>query len=181
MGWSGGSGAQPQPQPGSMALPGLCHTWQAGAGRRRLQRATWLRAPLGGQRRRGAVLEQAQSALGQTCRVGFCRGSPTRTPSMPSSVLIPGTAIAQGLWHGASLPRRGRKRPEQWGRHLCSSWDRMENPSHKPWNNQHAPNPGSGQGCLDEVQSCLHQHSPSLKPTPLAPTGGWGEGSAHHS
>lgn len=91
MGWSGGSGAQPQP--GSMVLPGLCHTWQAGAGRRWLQRATWLWAPLGGQRQQRAVLEQAESALGQTCRVGFCQGC--RAPPAPLHPLL-----GADPWHG---------------------------------------------------------------------------------
>lgn len=101
---------------GSVALPGLCHTWQAAAGRRRLQRATWLRSPLGGQRRCRAALEQAEAAPEINLQV---RVLPVGHGASPAS-LHPRWAgvpiLAQPLPRGSlcrtSFPRRSRERPE---------------------------------------------------------------------
>lgn len=77
-------------QAGSVGLPGLCHTWQAAAGRCRLQRAIWLRSPRprDGQRWQRAVPEQAGAALEINLHVGVlpvgCGAPPMPLPSPAS-------------------------------------------------------------------------------------------------
>lgn len=180
---------------GSTVVPGLCHTWQAAAGRRRLQRATWLQSPLGGQRHweqagRGSPHRIPEINLQvRVLPVGH-RASPTPPPSLLARGADPSTAIAQGFLHGAETgagtfaPAGGR--------------DRMGKALGYPGSDQGMLQPSvSGRGCPAEVKSCLHQqplpdaldsqgpsclHQYLLSPSPPPSLQlEAGEGSAHHS
>lgn len=148
---------------GSAALPGLCHTWQAAAGRCRLQRAIWLQSPChqDGQRCQRAVLEQAGAALETNLYVGVMPvgcGAPPVPPSSPASQNRKGEdekPFPKALGHpGSSNPLHQ---------------DRAAQLSINP------PPPAPSARCFTpQRQSCLHQRCPSL---PHLDAGG---GSAKH-
>lgn len=94
------------------------------------------------------MLEQAEAASEINLEVQVLPGDaePYPRPFRPLWPGVPtvGTAIAQGLLHGDSFPRRGRERPEQWSRLLCSSQTKGQ--FGKPWHTRRAPNPCAGTG-----------------------------------